>query len=110
MGIRGKGNRALDTVELFKSVRVKNDIGKNVDTMLPVGSFGANVEHFTGSRFAYFKTLGYNHPVQITMYRPDIEFAEMRLNGSKVEIKSVTEDKENRNKIIILGDIVDGSY
>lgn len=97
-------------VELFSTKRTKNELRQYVDTMTSLGEFGAHVEYFTGSRFAYFKTLGYNYPVQITMYRPDMSFDAMRIKGEKVEIKSLTEDAGNRYKIVILGDIINGNY
>lgn len=107
MGIRGRSERPLEIVELFEVDKLRNELGQYDDALVPLGEFGANVEYFTGSRFAYFKTLGYNRPIQITMYRPTIQFDKVYYMGREIEVKSIAEDKANRNIVVILGDIVD---
>lgn len=111
MSMKKKGSiaarRLRDTVELFEAVRTLDAYNVPNDELKTLGIVSADVEEIGGSRFAYYQSLGYSHPVRIVMRKPAAEFQAMAYQGHMLKIGSRTEDPDKREYIIITADYTD---
>lgn len=108
MGLKGRNTRRkyLDQVELFISL-TREDTNGFISDGEPesIGMFDANVDEMNGSRALYFHSQGYTHPIVVKMYKPENSFTSLSWRGSQADVRSITEDKDNCDCIVIYADI-----
>lgn len=108
MGLKGRNNRRkyLDQVELFENLLGENTDGfqANGETE-SIGIYDANVDEMSGSRALYFHSLGYTHPIVVRMYKPEKPFTSLAWRGSQADVRSITEDKDNCDCVVIYADL-----
>lgn len=100
--------RLRDTVELFEAVRTLDAYNVPNNELRTLGIVSADVEEIGGSRFAYYQSLGYSHPIRIVMRKQAKDFHALSYQGHMLKIGSRTEDPENREYIIVTADYTDG--
>lgn len=110
MGIRGASARYNDRVELFVDTTTIDKYGKPVNVRASIGVVSASIEWLAGSRFAYFQSLGYSRPVVVRLWARKERFDAMVWNGLEIQVKDLAVDKENRNKTIVTGDVVNEHF
>lgn len=103
-----KSRRLTEEVELFGCDEKVFDGFTWITRPKSFGLFPADVEQIKGSRFAYYQSLGFSHPMIITMRDPEIEFSTLKYNGQDVVVKNKTSDPNNLNYIVITGDYTNG--
>lgn len=103
-----KSRRLTEEVELFDGTEKVFDGFTWITRPKSLGLFPADVEQIKGSRFAYYQSLGFSHPMIITMRDPEIEFLTLKYNGQDVVVKNKTSDPNNLNYIVITGDYTNG--
>lgn len=106
MGLKGRNSRRqyLDLVELFATTKGEDEGGFPTETIESLGIYPANVDEMSGSRALYFKSEGYTNPLTIKMYRPDRKFTSIAWNAVECAVRSITEDKDNNDCIVIYAD------
>lgn len=106
MGLKGRNNKRqyLDLVELFASINGEDKGGFPTETIESIGVYPANVDEMSGGRALYFKSQGYTNPLTIQMYRPDKAFTTIVWNNVQCAVRSITEDKNNNDCLVIYAD------
>lgn len=111
MSIKRKGSiqsrRMRDVVELFENVRKIDDFGAIVAEQVSMGEVSADVEEIGGSRFAYYQSIGFSHPLNIIIRKPSSPFYAIAYNGRMLKISSAITDPENREYVKIVADYTD---
>lgn len=100
--------RLTDEVELFGWDEKAFDGFTWITRPKSFGLFPADVEQIKGSRFAYYQSLGFSHPMIITMRDPEVEFSTLKYTDQTVVIKNKISDPNNLNYIIVTGDYTNG--
>lgn len=91
-------------VELFTITKGEDEGGFPTETVESIGVYQANVEQMSGGRALYFKSEGYTNPMTIKMYRPDRAFTSIVWDGVECAVRSLTEDKDNSDCIVVYAD------
>ena len=111
MGIKTKGSirsrRLRELVELFEAVKSFDEFGEITEELQSLGQYSADVEEVVGSRLAYYQSLGFSHPLNITIRQPEKDFDAVAYNGRMLKISSNTPDAENREYLKIVADYTD---
>lgn len=92
-------------VTLLRHDTSNDDYGGEKTQPVEVVEVHVAISEETGARKEWFKTIGYNRPVAVRMYKVSQEWDAIRWQNEVIVVKSKVEDEDNSLILNITGDI-----